>query len=117
MVSATPVPGLVSVPLSAGGGSHAIPAIQWGTAVDLTFNSMSGQVVSAGPFSAPLLRLAILPNSYARVVIGPAPATVIPPGTLLIGPEVEFVACTPPAFVSALSNDSNNGTINITPAL
>lgn len=95
------------------------PAISWGASVNLTYQNNSGSGVSAGPFSTGVVRIA-QPSGNVYVAIGSSSVNAIAnlnPGTLVIGPEVEFVAVPNGWYVAAISFDTTTGTINLTSAL
>lgn len=100
-------------------GKHILPAISWGASVNLAYNASGGSAVNTGPFSTGIIRIAQA-SGNVYVAIGNSGAnaqSALNPGTLVIGPEVEFIAIPNGWFVAAISFDASTGTLNITSAV
>jgi hypothetical protein len=100
-------------------GKQILPAISWGASSNLAYNAAGGAATSAGPFSTGVIRLA-LSSGNVYLAIGSTSGnaqSALNPGTLIMGPGIEFVAIPNGWYLAAISEDTGTGSINITSAV
>ena len=123
---ATGSPGQVAAPRS-GLGTYMdgpMPFIVPGASVDLAFNASGGAVVSAGPFQAGIVQLAVI-GGGANGVRGSGSAAPVgtvggTPNVLTLLPSggmIHAFGIAAGNYVNVVSNDASTGILNITQAL
>ncbi len=96
-------------------GGASVPAIQMQRTQDVAYNAAGGGAVQSAPFESNLIGIAV--KGAVRIWAGVNPDAANPgTSSLLPGAGTWFVVVAPGWTLSAVSDDTNTGTVNITEA-